>query len=75
MDDSRIELRRHTESSLRFGGEMGMVGGNEGAEARDAPRSTRDPGSRAAHRTRLRRLDGTFRRVLYPSPFQVRDEI
>ena len=26
------------------GGEMGMVGGNEGAEARDAPRSTRDPG-------------------------------
>ena len=33
------------------------------------------PPSRAAHRTRLRRLDGTFRRVLYPSPFQVRDEI
>ena len=26
------------------GGEMGMVGGNEEAEARDAPRSTRDPG-------------------------------
>ena len=26
------------------GGEMGMVGGNEGAEARDAPCSTRDPG-------------------------------
>ena len=24
---------------------MGMVGGNEGAEARDAPHSTRDPGS------------------------------
>ena len=45
MDDSRIELRRHTKSSLRFGGEMGMVGGNEGAEARDAPRSSRDPGS------------------------------
>ena len=32
-------------------------------------------GSRAAHRTCLRRLDGTFRRVLYLSPFQVRDEI
>ena len=26
------------------GGEMGMVGGKERAEARDAPHSTRDPG-------------------------------
>ena len=26
------------------GGEMGMVGGKERAEARDAPRSTRDQG-------------------------------
>ena len=51
----KADLSKYTEVLFAMSAalmKMGMVGGNERAEARDAPRSARDPGCVGAASTR-----------------------